>query len=326
VNKQPALAVLSSIIDQKSKWEDWIMTKNTLASRLGALGVFTYTDLMPAADAAKLAQRIEEWGYGALWVPDVSAGRDSLVHSSWMLANTARLILVTGIINIYGRDATAMVGAQVALAEQSDNRFVLGLGVSHKALVEGMRGDSYSNKPVTTMKAYLEAMGHFPTESTVQPSERPPVVLAALGPKMLELAASHADGAYPNNTTPAHTAIARKILGPDKLLCVNQMIALETDSAKARATGRAALSWNLTFPNYCSNWRRLGFEDSDFVNGGSDRLIDEIVAWGDEDTIRARIQEHWDAGADHVCIMPLNPAGAYANPDEKMLETFAPAR
>jgi len=301
------------------------MTQSTIASRIGALGVFAYTDLMPAADVAEFAKRVENWGYGALWVPDVSAGRDSLVHSSWLLANTERLVVVAGIVNIYGRDATSMAGAKVALAEQSGNRFLLGLGVSHRALVEDLRGDKYNNKPIAAMKAYREAMARFPPESTVSPSEKPPTVLAALGPKMLELAASHADGAYPNNTTAAHTAMAREILGPDKLLCVNQMVTLETDPARARAIGRAALVWNLTFPNYQNNWKRLGFEDSDFTDGGSDRLIDAIVAWGDEQAIRARIQAHWAAGADHVCIMPLNPAGAYENPEEKVLALLAPA-
>jgi len=301
------------------------MVETTFASRLGALGVFAYTDLMPAAEAAKFAKRVENWGYSALWVPDVSAGRDSLVHCSWMLANTERLVLVTGIVNIYGRDHTSMAGAQVALAEQSDNRFLLGLGVSHRELVEDLRGNAYSQKPVATMKAYRESMGRFKSDSTVSPSERPLTVLAALGPKMLELSALHADGAYTNNAPPAHTAMARKILGPDKLLCVNQMISLETDPAKARAIGRAALSWNLTFPNYLNNWKRLGFGDDDFVNGGSDRLIDAIVAWGNEQVIRARIQEHWDAGADHVCIFGLNPAGAYENPEEESLAMLAPA-
>ncbi|GAY22552.1 MULTISPECIES: TIGR03620 family F420-dependent LLM class oxidoreductase [Sphingobium] len=302
------------------------MAESTFASRMGPLGVFAFTDLMPAAEAAKFAQRVENWGYRTLWVPDVSAGRDSLVHSSWMLANTRELNMVTGIVNIYGRDHVSMRGAQIALAEQSGNRFLLGLGVSHPELVEELRGETYSRKPVATMKAYLEAMERFRMDSTVLPSERPLTVLAALGPKMIELSASHADGAYTNNSPPAHTAMARAILGPDKLLCVNLLVSLESDPDEARATGRRALAWNLTFPNYRNNWKRLGFDDDDFTDGGSDRLIDAIVAWGDERTIRARIQEHWDAGADHVCIFGLNPAGAYENPEEAPLALLAPAR
>lgn len=301
------------------------MSTTDFVSRMGALGAFAFTDLMPAADAAKFAKRVENWGYRALWVPDVSAGRDSLVHCSWMLANTEHLSLAAGIVNIYGRDHTSTAGAQRALAEQSGNRFLLGLGVSHRELVEELRGDTYSKKPVATMQAYLEAMARFPVESTAAPSEKPLTVLAALGPKMIELSASHADGAYTNNSPPAHTAMARGILGPGKLLCVNQMVTLETDPAKARAIGRNALSWNMTFPNYRNNWKRVGFDDADFADGGSDRLIDAIVAWGDERAIRARIQEHWDAGADHVCIFGLNAAGAYENPEEEPLEMLAPA-
>lgn len=301
------------------------MAASTFASRMGKLGAFAFTDLMSAAEAAQFAQRVEEWGYRTLWVPDVSAGRDGLVHCAWMLANTRELNMAAGIINIYSRDHIAMAGGQIALAEQSGNRFLLGLGVSHPELVEQLRGDTYSRQPVATMKAYREAMGRFRQDSTVQPSEKPPTVLAALGPKMIELSASHADGAYTNNSTPEHTAMARQILGPDKLLCVNLLATLEADPATARETGRNALSWNLTFPNYRNHWKRFGFEDDDFDNGGSDRLIDSIVAWGGEKSIRQRVEEHWHAGADHVCIFGLNPAGAYVNPEEGPLAVLAPA-
>jgi probable F420-dependent oxidoreductase len=152
------------------------------------------------------------------------------------------------------------------------------------------------------------------------------VVIAALGPKMLELAAELADGAHPYNVTPEHTQGARGVLGPVKLLCPEQMVMLERDPAKARAAARRALAVYLALPNYVNNWRRLGFAGDDFEAGGSDRLIDAMVAWGDEAAIRARIQAHWDAGADHVCIQPLSAGDAPAAFDERILELLAPAR
>ena len=196
------------------------------------------------------------------------------------------------------------------------------MGVSHAPLVQ-MRGHDY-RKPVATMRDYLLAM-----QSAVciapQPAARPQKVLAALGPQMLALARELADGAHPYNVTPEHTAHAREILGPGKWLCPEQKVLLETDPAKARHLAREQLKIYLTLENYCNNWRRLGFSDDDLSNGGSDRFIDAIVAWGDEKAIRARIQQHWDAGADQVCIKPINPAGG-ESPDEKLLELLAPSK
>jgi len=149
-------------------------------------------------------------------------------------------------------------------------------------------------------------------------------VIAALGPKMLELAATHADGAHPYNVPPEHTAEARRILGKDKLLCTEQMVLLSTDAAKARAGARAALAHYMALPNYVNNWRRLGFGDADFAGGGSDKFVDAIVAWGDEAAIRKRVQAHWDAGADHVCIQPLHPDDARQRFDARVLELLAP--
>jgi probable F420-dependent oxidoreductase len=289
---------------------------------LGKLGVWVSMDRMAAAAAAAFAKRVEEWGYGALWMPE-SRGRDALVHSSWLLANTQKLIVATGIANIYARDPMAMANGQRALAEQSDGRFLLGVGVSHRPMVEGLRGHTYG-KPVATMRAYLKAMREAPYQAAA-PREQPPTVVAALGPRMMALSAELADGAHPYNTTPQHTAEARAILGPGKLLCPEVWVLRETDPATARRAAREALSHYLQLENYVNAWRGQGFGDADLAGGGSDRFIDSIVAWGDDAAIRARIQEHWDAGADHVCIQPIGPQGS-RQVDESVLDLLAPAR
>jgi probable F420-dependent oxidoreductase len=290
---------------------------------IGKLGVWAATDGMTAAGAAAFAGRVERWGYGALWVPE-GAGRNVLVHASWLLANTQSLNVATGIANIYARDAMASAGAQMALAEQSGGRFLLGLGVSHVPLVEGMRGGKYS-QPVTTMRGYLEAMTRA-IYMAPQAAQKPLTVIAALGPKMLELAAQLTDGAHPYNVTPEHTLQARAILGPGKLLCPEQMVLLERDASLARALGRRTLAMYLGLPNYCNNLKRLGFTDDDLSGGGSDRLIDALIAWGSEESIRKRIQEHWDAGADHVCIqtIPKQEGMGHQASDEKIFELLAP--
>ena len=290
---------------------------------LSKLGVWAGMDGFTAPEAAAFARRVEEWGYGVLWFPEAT-GRNSFVTAAWLLANTTRLIVATGIANIYARDWVATASAQKALNEQSGGRFLLGLGVSHVPLVEGFRGQHYG-KPVATMRAYLEGMKRA-RYIAPPPPEPPKTVIAALGPKMLALAAEQADGAHPYNVTPEHTAEARGILGAGKLLCPEQKILGETDPAKARATAREALAIYLSLPNYVNNWKRLGFTDADFANGGSDRLVDANVAWGDDAAIRARIQAHWDAGADHVCIQALGGSGTpMPNPDEGVLKRFAPA-
>ena len=288
--------------------------------KLGKLGVWAAMDTMTAAEGAAFAKRVEAWGYAALWLPE-SRGRNVLVHSSWLLANTTKLIVAPGIANIYARDPMAMVNGQRALAEQSSGRFLLGLGVSHVPSVEGVRGHVYG-KPVATMRAYLDAMKAAPYGAPA-PAEKPLTILAALGPRMMALSASHADGAHPYNVTPEHTHEARQILGPGKFLCPEVWVLLETDATRARSLGREALANYLRLDNYVNNWRRLGFGDSDFAGGGSDRFVDANIAWGDEGKIRARLKEHWDAGADHICIQSISPDGG-RKPDEKVLALLAP--
>jgi probable F420-dependent oxidoreductase len=286
--------------------------------RLTNLGVWAATDGLSAAEAAAFAKRVEAWGYGALWTPE-AVGREVFSASAWLLANTTRLIVASGIANIYARDSFAAAAAQKGLNEQSGDRFLLGLGVSHIPLVKDMRQHEYG-KPVATMRAYLEGMAAAPYKS-VAPRSPPQTVLAALGPKMLELAGERADGAHPYNVPPEHTSEARAILGANKLLCVEQAAILETDGSQARAQARQFLEIYLGLPNYVNNWRRLGFSDPDFAGGGSDRLIDAVVAWGDEKAIRKRIDEHWQAGADHVCVQAI---GAGGRPDERLLRVLAP--
>jgi probable F420-dependent oxidoreductase len=291
--------------------------------RLGRLGVWASLDGMTAAEAAAFAQRIEARGYGALWLPE-SRGRNVLVVASWLLASTKKLTLATGIANIYARDAQATAAGQLALAEQSGGRFLLGLGVSHVPLVEGLRGHRYG-KPVATMRGYLDAMRRA-SYVAPPPVETPRTVIAALGPKMLELARNATDGAHPYLVSPAHTKEARRILGPGKLLCPEQTVLLETDPSKARRIARAWLGRYLELVNYRNNLLRLGFAESELASGGSDRLVDTVIAWGDLATIRRRVQEHWDAGADHVCIQALNPNEATpAVPDERLLGALAPS-
>ena len=290
---------------------------------LSAPGVWFYPDGLDARQAADFAQRIEALGYSALWLPE-AGGRDPFVLASWVLAHTERLVVATGIANVYARDAMAMRAAHYSLAEQSGGRFLLGIGVSHAPLVEDLRGHVYG-QPLDTMRTYLERMAAAPYGGP-PPEPTPPVLLAALGPRMLELARDCADGAHPYLVPPEHTAKAREILGTGRLLCTEQKVVLEADPARARAIARnaPAISFGLTLPNYRRNLERLGFEESDFQDGFSDRLIDAVVAWGDAAEIARRVQAHYEAGADHVCLHPLHPENESV-PHWPVLEALAPA-
>lgn len=289
--------------------------------RLAPLGVWVPTDGLPAARAAELAQRIESLGYSAMWLPD-TMGRDPFAHIAFLAERTSTLIFATGIASIHHRHPGAMLQAANTLADQSDGRFVLGLGVSHAPFVEGVRGLDYS-KPLTTMRTYLESMDASPYMAPT-PGVPAPRLLAALGPKMLELAGDKADGAHPYWTTPAHTATAREILGPDKLLCVEQKVVLTSDADVARRTTQSALGIYADLPNYRNNWLRLGFSDEE-IDSRADSFIDALVAWGDAGAIRARLDEHRDAGADHVCIQAMTPDHPF-HVDDDALAALAPGR
>jgi probable F420-dependent oxidoreductase len=293
--------------------------------KLGKLAVWGPLALFKPKAMAEYAQRFEKLGYDTLWMPETT-GPETMVTCSWLLANTTKLKVATGIANIYHRLPGPMVGAQKTLAEQSDNRFILGLGVSHEPLVSGLRGVEYSKKPLAKMREYLDQMDASPDNEGMSgrdPGLETPRVLAALGPKMLELARERTQGAHPYFQPPAHTKKARDILGPDKWLCVEQKVILETDPAKARAAARVMAEFYLTLPNYRRGWLYSGLSESDFENGGSDRFIDTTFAWGTVDQIKARLKEHFDAGATQVCVHPVNPTGLY-DLDWNVLEALAP--
>ncbi|WP_274913118.1 LLM class F420-dependent oxidoreductase [Streptomyces sp. WZ-12] len=274
-----------------------------VAARIGRVGIWQGgLGRVSAAVAREFATDVERLGYGALWFGEAQATKEAFAHAGLLLAATERLTIATGIANIWVRDATAMNGGAHTLAEAYEGRFLLGLGASHAPQVD-TRGHTYA-KPLAAMRAYLAAMDESGYEGPIP--EAPARVLAALGPKMLELAAERAAGAHPYFVTPEHTARAREVLGATPLLAPEQAVLLETDPAKARALIRAEhLGLYLTLPNYTNSLRRLGFEDDDFAGGGSDRLVDALVAWGDADAIRRRVQEHHDAGADHVALQPI---------------------
>jgi probable F420-dependent oxidoreductase len=287
---------------------------------LGRLGVWSATDALSVAQLIELAQRVERLGYAALWYPE-SRGHEAFALGSFLLCHTERLILATGIANIYARDATTARLGQHTLAKLSGGRFLLGLGVSHVPMVEGLRGHTYG-KPVPTMRAYLDAMDKVAAIAPAVP-EPPPTVLAALGPHMTALGAKRTAGIHPYCVTPEHTAWARKIVGPRAWVCVEQKVLLHTDAAKARAAARAALTTYLALPNYRNNWLRLGFSEAELADGGNDRFVDAMVVWGDAAAIRRRVQQHFDAGASHVCIQTLRADGQRL-PDYAALEALAP--
>jgi probable F420-dependent oxidoreductase len=270
---------------------------------LGKLGV--WWALLGSQDARTerdAAREIERLGYTTLWYGESVRNKDAFAHAAILLGATERINVASGIASIYNRDATATKSGAYALADAFDGRFVLGLGVSHAPAV-ARRGRDYG-KPVTTMRNYLDEMDAAEYQPPA-PAQLPPVLLAALRRNMLRLAAERTQGAHPYLTTPAHTARAREILGDGPLLAPEQGFIIETEPAKARAAAREHLSYYLVLPNYVNSWREDGFGDEDFADGGSDRLVDALVAWGDADAVKTRIAAHHDAGADHVCIQPV---------------------
>jgi len=271
-----------------------------LAQSIGRVGVWSWAlQRMSAADAGATAREFEALGYPAAWIPETLGNKEILSHAGLLLAATSRLIVASGIAGIYSRDPMATANGSRALAEAYPGRFVLGLGVSHAPSVAS-RGGEYG-RPVETMRAYLDAMAAAPYGAPM-PDLPVPVVLAALGPRMLELAAERTDGAHPYFVPIEHTPFARKHLGAEPCLVVEQTAVLTTDPAEGRRIGRAFAKNYLALPNYVNNLRRMGWGDTDLAGGGSDRLIDAVIAWGDVDAIAGRVRAHLDAGADQVCI------------------------
>ncbi len=277
---------------------------------LGRIGIWTgIFDAHPTAVVQEACSQIESLGYGTLWLPE-AVGRDPFVASATCLAATGELRLATGIANIYARDPMTMVACQRTLAEAFPGRFLLGLGVSHHHLVSRLRKHDYT-KPRSYMQRYLEDMDGAMFEA-VGPAEDPGRVLAALGPRMLETAAAQASGAHTYLTTAEHTATARAIMGPGALLAPEQMVVVSTDASEARRVARGALSVYLRSPNYQQCLRTLGFGDEDWADhrAASDRLVDALVPHGTPEQIEARVREHFEAGADHVCIQVLRDDAA----------------
>ncbi|MEM7252738.1 MAG: TIGR03620 family F420-dependent LLM class oxidoreductase [Pseudomonadota bacterium] len=281
-----------------------------------SLGVWYAADKLSAPQWIEFAKRVESLGYSTQWYSE-STGFESLSFGAHLLHATTTLQIGSSIANIYARDSITARNGLATLNAISGDRYVLGLGVSHVPLVEGVRGHTYG-KPVATMRRYLEGIR---TEQA--DPDRLSVVIAALGPRMLELSAELAAGAVPYNVTPEHTAGAKAILGPDKWLIVEQKFCLETDADRARSLARQELSRYMGLPNYRNNWLRLGFSETDLANGGSDRFLDAMVVWGTPDTVRARIDEHFSAGATQVCIQPVHEPGD-ANAAIMSLEKLAP--
>jgi probable F420-dependent oxidoreductase len=249
------------------------------------------------AEADEAAAELEELGYQAVWIPDV--GGDVFGAVDALLASTKRAVVATGILNLWMHEPEETATRYHELVAARGPRFLVGIGVSHAPLVDSKAPGTYQ-KPLDRMRGYLDALDRQP-----RPLPMDARVLAALGPRMLALARDRAGGAHPYLANPEHTHRAREVLGPGRLLAPEQPVVLDTDPARARQLARAHLATYLSLPNYVNNLRRLGLADEDFGNGGSDRLVDRIVAWGDETAIAARVQAHRDAGADHVCIQVL---------------------
>jgi probable F420-dependent oxidoreductase len=271
---------------------------------LGRVGIWTgQLDLQPAGRAQEVAAELDRLGYGALWVPE-AVGREPISHAAVLLCATRRIVVATGVASIFGRVPSVAANAQRLLADASGGRFLLGLGVSHAPMVEGFLGQTW-DRPVARMRAYLDAIDDTFTVSP-PPADDPPRVLAALGPAMLRLASERAWGVLTYFVPVEHTPFAREHLGAGPMLFVEQAAVLSSDADLARRVARKHMAIYLTLPNYVSNLRRLGWDDDDLAGGGSDALVDALVAWGDVAAIATRVAAHHDAGADHVCLQVLD--------------------
>lgn len=270
--------------------------------QLGRVGLWAADfDLVPMAVAQEGISRVEEMGFSTVWVPEAVL-REAFSSCALLLSATRKMTIATGIASLHARTAQSMQAGWKTLSEAFPDRFLLGIGVSHAPMVQGVHKGTY-DKPYSTMVEYLDAMDNGVFISP-QPSTPPRRVLAALGPKMLKLAAEKTDGAHPYFTSVEHTAFAREVLGKDSLLAPELSVVLNEDSSTAKDIANKYMSTYTRLPNYANNLKRFGFTDDD-ITGHSDRLMDAIVPRGSIDVIVARIKEHLDAGADHVCVQVL---------------------
>jgi probable F420-dependent oxidoreductase len=249
-------------------------------------------------EIAAAAAELESLGYSALWIPDV--GGDVFGAVANLLTATSTAVVATGILNLWMHTADETAAQHAILTSEHGPRFLVGIGVSHARLIDHSIAAGAYQQPLAQTRAYLDAL-----DAAVVPLAIQDRALAALGPRMLELAATRTAGVHPYLVTPEHTRVAREAVGPDALVATEQGVILETDPDRARSIARTNLVRYFGLPNYTNNWKRLGFTDEDIAEGGSNRLIDALVVWGDEATIASRIQEHRDAGASHVCIQVL---------------------
>jgi probable F420-dependent oxidoreductase len=280
-----------------------LASETELRQRLGPYGAWVAAfDTISAEDMRRLATEIEAAGYRSIWLHE-ALGREVIAASALLLSATERVVVGTGIASIWARDAVAAANAQRTLSEAWPDRFVLGLGVSHAVVVDGIRGHRYE-RPLEAMGRYLDTVDSAPYMSPAPTSRLR--VLAALRPGMLRLARERANGAHTYLVTPDHTHFARGVLGATPVLVTEQAVVLDDNPVSARVTARRHLAVYLQLPNYTGVWRNLGFTDNDFQDGGSDRLVDSLVAWGDLDTLAERIDAHRHEGADHVAIQILS--------------------
>ena len=269
----------------------------------GTIGIWTFAhELVAPKESAAITQFAATCGFSGYWYPE-AYGREAFTNAGLLLAGSNAIVVGSSIASIWGRDAMAAANGARTLTAAFGDRFVLGLGVSHKPLVESIRGHDYVN-PLTAMSAYLDAVNEA-TMFAPEASERSPRLIAALGPRMLSIAAEKADGAMPYLVTPEHTVLARQTLGDGPFLVVEQAVALTDDEHDFRARAAQHLERYTSLPNYQNNWRRLGFTDEDFIPGGSARLQDALVVRGDEEAIQDQIDAHRSAGADHVALQIL---------------------
>ncbi len=271
-------------------------------ARLRRVGVWSFAfDALRAADVRESVIAIEDLGYPALWVPEGGSSREIFAHLSLLLATTRKMTVCSGIANVTARHPEAMAGGGRTLADAYGERVLLGIGIGHQATA-GRRLQEWED-PIGRMATYLDAMD----AARMGPDPEVPVrrLIAALGPRMLQVAASRALGAHTYLVPVEHTAKARELLGPEAVLAVEQTAILSGDPSEARGIARPWAADYLALPNYADNWRRLGYSD-DLGEGGTDRLIDAAFAWGDVSSIASRVGEHLDAGADHVCVQVIS--------------------
>jgi probable F420-dependent oxidoreductase len=268
--------------------------------RLYEIGVWA-RELRSGEESARreAAAQLEELGYGALWLPG-GAGDDSLDCARVVLDATRRVTVATGITNIWTEEPAGVAAKHAELARAYDRRFLLGVGISHRPSVNRIQPGLY-DKPYSAMVAYLDALDAAP-----EPPAHDEIVIAALGPRMLKLSAQRTAGTHPYLSTPEHTRVAREAVGPNKHVAPEQGVVLESDPQRARALARGFLERYLALPNYSNNWLRHGYTQDDLRDGGSDRLVDGLIAWGSDEAIAARVREHLDAGADHVCLQVIH--------------------